>query len=176
MLKFYLSSYKILYSIFPYYSFSLHLVYRLLWKVFFIQNYIQYHVTPHHPPPPPHTPHPPPPPPHYLGFQIIVLFFADTVKKQQEMLDCIWKKTCQCYLSEIIVKLAVNDNFCAKYEGESICNQPIPFPMDQEGHGFRALFQYMFYTWKQNCTRIESFFNKILNVKHGLWCKGMLFI
>ena len=106
------------------------------------------------PSPPPPTPHPPPPPPHYLGFQIIVLFFADTVKKQQEMLDCIWKKTCQCYLSEIIIKLVVNDNFCAKYEGESISNQPIPFPMDQEGHDFRALFQYMFYTWKQNCFNI----------------------
>ena len=46
-------------------------------------------------------------------------------------------------------------------------NQPIPFPMDRDGHDFHALFQYMFYTWVQNCTRIESFFNKILNVKHG---------
>ena len=53
------------------------------------------------------------------------------------------------------------------YEGESISNQPIPFPMDRDGHDFHALFQYMFYTLVQNCTRIESFFNKILNVKHG---------
>ena len=53
------------------------------------------------------------------------------------------------------------------YESESISNQPIPFPMDREGHDFHALFQYMFYTWVQNCTPIESFFNKILNVKHG---------
>ena len=53
------------------------------------------------------------------------------------------------------------------YEGESISNQPIPFPMDRDGHDFRAVFQYMFYKWIQNCTRIESFFNKILNVKHG---------
>ena len=53
------------------------------------------------------------------------------------------------------------------YESESISNQPIPFPMDRDGHDFHALFQYMFYTWVQNCTRIESFFNKILNVKHG---------
>ena len=30
-----------------------------------------------------------------------------------------------------------------------------------------ALFQYMIYTWVQNYTHIESFFNKILNVKHG---------
>ena len=52
------------------------------------------------------------------------------------------------------------------YEGESISNQPISFPMDRDGHDFHALFQYMFYTWVQNCTRIESFFNKILNVKH----------
>ena len=29
------------------------------------------------------------------------------------------------------------------------------------------LFQYMFYMWVQNCTLIKSFFNKILNVKHG---------
>ena len=54
-----------------------------------------------------------------------------------------------------------------KYEGVSINNQPIPFPMDRDGHDFHALFQYMFYTWVQNCTRIESFFNSLLNVKHG---------
>ena len=53
------------------------------------------------------------------------------------------------------------------YEGESISNQPNLFAMDRDGHDFHALFQYMFYTWVQNCTRIESFFNKILNVKHG---------
>ena len=53
------------------------------------------------------------------------------------------------------------------YEGESISNQPNPFPMDRDGHDFHALFQYMFYTWVQNCTSIESFLNKILNVKHG---------
>ena len=29
------------------------------------------------------------------------------------------------------------------YEGESISNQPIPFPMDRDGHDFHALFQYM---------------------------------
>ena len=45
--------------------------------------------------------------------------------------------------------------------------EPIPFPMYRDGHNFHALFQYMFYTWVQNCTLIESFFNKILNVKHG---------
>ena len=51
------------------------------------------------------------------------------------------------------------------YEGVSINNQPIPFPMDRDSHNFHALFQYMFYTWVQNCTRIKSFFIKILNVK-----------
>ena len=54
-----------------------------------------------------------------------------------------------------------------KYEGVSINNQPIPFSMDRDGHDFHALFQYMSYTWVQNCTCIEPFFNKILNVKHG---------
>ena len=53
------------------------------------------------------------------------------------------------------------------YEGVSINSQPIPFPIDRDGHDFHALFQYMFYTWVQNCTRIESFFNKIMNAKHG---------
>ena len=53
------------------------------------------------------------------------------------------------------------------YESVSINNQPIPFSIDRDGHDFHALFQYMFYTWVQNCTRIESFFNKVLNVKHG---------
>ena len=46
-------------------------------------------------------------------------------------------------------------------------NQPIPFPIDRDGHDFQALFQYMIYKWVQNYTRIELFFNKILNVKHG---------
>ena len=49
------------------------------------------------------------------------------------------------------------------YKGESIGNQPIPF-LDLDGHDVHALFQYMFYTWVQNCTLVESFFNKILNV------------
>ena len=31
------------------------------------------------------------------------------------------------------------------YEGESISNQPIPFPMDRDGHNFHALFQYVLY-------------------------------
>ena len=53
------------------------------------------------------------------------------------------------------------------YEGVSINNQPIPFPMDRDCHDFHALFQYMIYTWVQNYTRIESFFNKILNIKHS---------
>ena len=41
------------------------------------------------------------------------------------------------------------------YEGMSINNQPIPFPMDRDGHDFQALFKYIFYTCVQNCTRIE---------------------
>ena len=44
------------------------------------------------------------------------------------------------------------------YEGESVINQPIPFPMDRNGHDFHALLQYMFLTWIQNCTLNESFF------------------
>ena len=56
-----------------------------------------------------------------------------------------------------------------EYEGESISNQPI----DQDGHDFHALFQYIFYTWVQNCTLIESFFYKILNaVNQYLYLKG----
>ena len=55
----------------------------------------------------------------------------------------------------------------ANYEGVSINNQPMPFLMDRDGHHFNTLFQYMFYTGVQNCTRIEIFFNKILNVKHA---------
>ena len=66
----------------------------------------------------------------------------------------------------ICIQTHVNSVYLPTYEGVSINNQPIPFPMDREGHYFHALFQYM-YTWVQNCTRMESFFNKILNVKHG---------
>ena len=31
--------------------------------------------------------------------------------------------------------------------------------MDRDGHDFHVLFQYTFYTWVQNCTLIEPFFN-----------------
>ena len=47
------------------------------------------------------------------------------------------------------------------YEGESISNQAIPFPMDRDGHDFHALFQYMFHTCVENCTLID------VEVKHG---------
>ena len=67
----------------------------------------------------------------------------------------------------IIRSLLLTTHSRLLYEGVSINNQPIPFSMARDGHDFHALFQYMFYTWVQNCTRIESFFNKILNVKHG---------
>ena len=63
--------------------------------------------------------------------------------------------------------IVVMGSLRVKYKGESISNQPNLFPMDLDGHDFQALFQCMFYTWVQNCTHIESFFNKILNVKHG---------
>ena len=43
--------------------------------------------------------------------------------------------------------------------------------MDLDGHYFHALYQYMFYMWVQNCTPIESFFNKMLNAKHGFSSK-----
>ena len=66
--------------------------------------------------------------------------------------------------NDIIVLIALlNHAVILSYEGESISNQPIPFPMDPEGHDFHALFQYMIYTRVQNYTHIESFFNKILN-------------
>ena len=32
----------------------------------------------------------------------------------------------------------------AEYEGKSISNQPIPFPVDRDTQDFHALFQYMF--------------------------------
>ena len=47
-----------------------------------------------------------------------------------------------------------NQNSWWLYEGESTSNQPIPFPMDWDGHDFHALFQYIFYPRVQNCTRI----------------------
>ena len=38
----------------------------------------------------------------------------------------------------------INFMTAALCEGESISNQPIPFPMDRDGHDFHALFQCMF--------------------------------
>ena len=72
---------------------------------------------------------------------------------------------CWCSLKPTLGAVATSTQNL--YEGESISNQPIPFPIDRDGHDFHALFQYMFYTWEQNCMPIKSFFNKILNVKHG---------
>ena len=66
-----------------------------------------------------------------------------------------------------VCRLLHREKICLMYDDVSINNQSIPFPMNRDGHDFHALFQYMFYTWVQNYTRIESFFNKILNVKHG---------
>ena len=66
--------------------------------------------------------------------------------------------------------MKVKDNLTtteSNCEDESVSNQPIQFLMDRDGHDFHALFQYMFYTWVQNCTLIETLFDKILNVKHG---------
>ena len=40
--------------------------------------------------------------------------------------------------------LGVQCGFNMKYEGVSINNQPISFPIDRDGHDFHALFQYMF--------------------------------
>ena len=48
--------------------------------------------------------------------------------------------------SEISCKYMItNEYLCFEYEGESISNQPIPFPMDRDGHNFHALFQYVLY-------------------------------
>ena len=34
--------------------------------------------------------------------------------------------------------------YTQSYEGKSIDNQPIPFPIDRDTQDFHALFQYMF--------------------------------
>ena len=84
-------------------------------------------------------------------------------------IEDLWYKT-DCKYPSVTAKCYLYDDVAlctAMYEGVSINNQPIPFLIDRDGHDFHALFQYMFYTWVQNCTRIELFFNKMLNVKHG---------
>ena len=50
-----------------------------------------------------------------------------------------------CYRRMLIRYLKVEN-----YEGKSVSNQPVPFPMDRDGHSFHALFQYMFYKSVQN--------------------------
>ena len=51
-------------------------------------------------------------------------------------------KRSKCSLQLVIytLKLKVVTN----YEGKSISNQPIPFPIDRDTQDFHALFQYMF--------------------------------
>ena len=53
------------------------------------------------------------------------------------------------------------------YEGESISNQPIQFPIDRNGHDFHVFVSIHVLYVGTNCTLIEPFFNQILNVKHG---------
>ena len=65
-----------------------------------------------------------------------------------------------------MLQMKFKPNWARSDEGESISNRLIPFPIDRDGQNFHVLFQYMFYTWVQNYTLIESFFNKILTVKH----------
>ena len=45
-------------------------------------------------------------------------------------------------LSQYACKI-VESNIKPKYEGKSISNQPIPFPIDRDTQDFHALFQYM---------------------------------
>ena len=56
----------------------------------------------------------------------------------------------------------VSKTSLTRYEGESISNQPFPFPISQDGHDFHVLFQYMFYMWVQKCTLFKLFFNNNL--------------
>ena len=80
-------------------------------------------------------------------------------------------KTYRALISYIIfprqMSIIVNMYVLPRYEGESLSSQHVSFPINRDGHDFHALFQYLFYTWVQNCTLIGLFFNMILNVKHG---------
>ena len=40
--------------------------------------------------------------------------------------------------------------------------------MDRDGHDFHAMFQYMFYTWIQNCTIIGSFLSSLFAGRRDL--------
>ena len=111
---------------------------------------------------------PAPPPPPDLGIYMRTLFQYDVCPqayhpRRPMYLNVVGSESVFCIPQVNIVHLPLE----SMYEGVSINNQPIPFPMDRDGHDFHALLQYMFYTLVQNCTHIESFFNKILNVKHG---------
>ena len=66
------------------------------------------------------------------------------------------KNDCDNLLRTLNLRHSLYVSSKLKYEGMSINNQPIPFPMDRDGHDFHALFQYMIYTLVQNYTSIES--------------------
>ena len=83
------------------------------------------------------------------NFHVMSNLFAGGKKQQNN------SKFCWYFYTVLILRGRVNT---------FVISQSIPFPMNRDGLDFHSLFQYMFYTWVQNCTRIESFFTKILNV------------
>ena len=48
-----------------------------------------------------------------------------------------------CKLTTFLTEMTLVINELT-YEDKSISNQPIPFPIDRDGHDFHALFQHMF--------------------------------
>ena len=62
----------------------------------------------------------------------------------------------KCYIRNISIKLFENWDICQNemsfkvlYEGVSINNQRIPFPMDRDGHDFHAFSIYVLYMGTQ---------------------------
>ena len=70
----------------------------------------------------------------FLGL-VGAVFRADVIIAQNHVKDC----------SPLCLSQHPNYNDIAVYKGESISNQPIPFPINQDCHNFHALFQYALY-------------------------------
>ena len=69
------------------------------------------------------------------------LLYRKCAVKRSEALSLPCKRVLMIVRSDCTnAEVALNKVIFQTYEGESISNQPIPFPMDRDGHDFQGLF------------------------------------
>ena len=76
--------------------------------------------------------------------QIVFTLFAQYKLSIVNSSSLLWAYVVERYCKHTNYIYTVYAVCCEMYEGKSISNQPIPFPIDQDTQDVHALFQYMF--------------------------------